>query len=65
MVIHSERGGVFLYILIGIVLFAAVSYAVSRSINLGAGDTNMVQEEKARLEVTQILDFSRNLQGGV
>lgn len=62
---ECQRGSVFFYILIGIVLFAAVSYAVSRSINLGAGDTSMVQEEKARLEVTQILDFSRNLQGGV
>ena len=58
---ECQRGSVFFYILIGIVLFAAVSYAVSQSINIGAGDTSMIQDEKARLEVTQILDFSCNL----
>lgn len=61
----AERGGVFLYIMIGIVLFAAVGLAISRSITIGAGDTAMIQTEKARLEVTQILDFARSLQAGV
>jgi len=59
MKMNNERGSVFFYILIGIALFAALSYAVTQSLRLttdskgvGIGGT-----EKNSLAVTDVMQF--------
>lgn len=47
----SQHGGIFTYILIGIVLFAALGYAISQN-NI---KTDFVSDEKARLIATELI----------
>ena len=51
---QKERGSVLFYILIGVVLFAALSYTVSGMMR--GGDATMITEERSRLLAGEILD---------
>src|SRR5262249_36573959 len=52
---NSQNGNVLFYILIAVVLLAALSYAVALS---GRGNFNAVTEEKAKLLATQIIEYA-------
>lgn len=52
---HGERGSVLIYIFIAIVVFAALSFAVSRGNREGVAT---VDRERADLAATQILDYT-------
>jgi hypothetical protein len=54
----SENGNIFFYIFLGIVLFAALGYAVSRS----SISAKSVSEEKARLYASELVDFAQKMQ---
>lgn len=54
---HAEKGNIFFFIFIGVVLFAALSFAVSNMMK--SGDPTRVAEEKARLYAGEILDLGR------
>jgi len=54
---QQERGSVLFYILIGVVLFAALSYTVSGMMR--GGNTDMIGEEQAKLYASEILDYAR------
>jgi hypothetical protein len=58
---RSESGSVIFYILIAIVLFAALSFAVSQSMR---GGSNM-DAERLRLSVTEILQYADSLKQAV
>lgn len=51
----AERGNVFFYIMVAIVLFAALSYAVSQS---NRGSVAAMSEEQARLAATEVLEYA-------
>jgi hypothetical protein len=51
----SEKGSVLIYIFIAIVLFAALSFAVSRGNREGVAT---IDRERADLQATQILDYT-------
>lgn len=53
-----ESGNVFWYIMVAIVLFAALSYAVSQS---SRGSISAMTQEQARLAATEILDYASTL----
>ncbi|MCD8562902.1 MAG: hypothetical protein LRY54_02370 [Alphaproteobacteria bacterium] len=55
---HSESGNVLLYILISVVLLAALSYAVTRSISSGGDQMN---SERARMAATEILGYANSV----
>lgn len=61
---RSQRGSALFIILIAVVLFAALSYAVSQMLSSGAG-TGTVTDEKARLQASEILDYTRSLRQAV
>ena len=52
---NGERGSVLIYIFIAIVVFAALSFAVSRGNREGVAT---VDRERADLQATQILDYT-------
>lgn len=52
---HSEKGSVLIYIFIAIVVFAALSFAVSRGNREGVAT---IDRERADLQATQILDYT-------
>jgi hypothetical protein len=58
----QENGNVFFYILIAIVLFAALSYAVSR--NRG-GNTNIYTQEQAKLAAQEIIEHGNTVANAV
>lgn len=60
---NSEAGNVFLFILIGVVLFAAISFTMSRGFR--SEGTSKMSEQRAGLVATQLLDFSQKLVRGV
>ncbi len=62
---ESQRGSAIIFILIGIVLFAALSYTVMQSFQVGTGTTDRASEDTARLNAGNILDFARAVQLGV
>lgn len=51
----GESGNIFFYIFLGVILFGALSYAVSQS---GRGSVESIAREQARLRATEIIDFS-------
>lgn len=51
----AESGNVFFYIMVAIVLFAALSYAVSQS---NRGSVSAMSEEQAKLAATEILEYA-------
>mgnify|MGYP001627748138 FL=1 len=54
---ESERGNVLFYILIAVVLFAALSYTVGNMMR--GGNAEMIAEENASLYAGEILDYGR------
>lgn len=60
---HSEAGNVFLFILIGIVLFATISFVMSRGFR--SEGTSGISARQADLMATRIIDYSSKLQSGV
>jgi hypothetical protein len=57
--INFEKGSALFLILIGVVLFAALSYSVAQMMR--GGNPMMITEEKARLYADEILNYSRAL----
>lgn len=62
MVMNAQRGSVIIFILIGIVLFAALSYTIMQSFQVGTGPTDRASEDTSRLNAGNILDFARAVQ---
>ena len=59
---HPERGNILFYILIAIVAFAALSFAVSRS---GRESADVIDREKVDLAATEILDYATALRSNI
>lgn len=59
----SESGSALFYILIAVVLFAALSFTVSQ-INRGGGGSD-IQSERHTLQASEILQFARSMQTAV
>lgn len=57
----SEHGNIFFYIFLGIVLFAALGFAFSRT----TISTKSISDEKARLYATEIINFGNQVKDGV
>ncbi|MFN3700931.1 MAG: hypothetical protein ACK4VI_05325 [Alphaproteobacteria bacterium] len=60
---NSERGNVIFIILIAVVLFAALGFVVSNM--LREGTPNAINEDRARLLASEIMDYGRTLRQGV
>jgi hypothetical protein len=56
----TQRGSVIIWILIGVALFAGLSYAVSGMLRNDGGSTK-IAEEKAGLIASEILDYARSM----
>ena len=54
MIRQSERGSILVFILIGIALFAALSYAVTSGIRLSSGDMSLGGEEKMNIALSEL-----------
>lgn len=59
---HPERGNILFYILIAIVAFAALSFAISRG---GRESASTIDREKVDLAATEILDYATALRGNI
>jgi hypothetical protein len=59
----QESGNVFLFILIGIVLFAAITYVMSSS--MSSQGTSRLSARQADLAVSEVMDFTRKLERAV
>ena len=59
----KEAGNVFLFILLGIVLFAAVSYVMSRGFRTTG--TDQISDRRAELAATEIMDFSQRVERAI
>lgn len=59
---NTQSGSVFLYILIGISLFAALSYTVSRGSRTGTGT---LTNEQAKLAAQEIIDYGNTVVNAV
>jgi len=62
---NTQRGGVLILVLIGVAIFAALSYAVSQGLRLGEGTTENASRDKAMLDATSVLDFAHATQSAV
>ncbi len=51
---RSERGNALMYVLIGVVLFAALGYALSQS---SRGSTSALTEERTKLAASEIIEY--------
>lgn len=59
----GERGNVFIFILMGIVLFAALSFTISKGFR--SQTTNTVSERDAHLAASDIMDYAQSVAQGV
>lgn len=59
----GERGNVFLFILLGVVLFAALSYTMARGFR--SEGTSKISDRRAELAATEIMDFSQRVSRAV
>ena len=59
----SERGNVFLFILLGIVLFAALSFTMSRGMR--SEGTERIDDRRAALIAADVLTFTQRVERGV
>ncbi len=57
---QSERGNVFIFILLGLVLFAALSYTVSRGFR--SDTTSQMTERQAELTASEILTYAQQIE---
>lgn len=60
---ENERGSVLFYILIAVVLFAALSYTVGGMMR--GGDATMITEERSKLLAGEILDYARSIRQAI
>ncbi len=56
---RTENGSVFFYILLAVVLFAALAFTVSRS--LRGSNTNALSERQAEIAANEIMDYSAQI----
>lgn len=59
----NESGNVLFYILIAVVLFAALNFVVGNMMR--GGDTEVIGEEQAKLYAADILDYARSVKQAV
>lgn len=59
----SERGNVFIFILLGLVLFAALSYTVARGFR--SDTTSQMTERQAELTAAEILAYAQGLERAI
>lgn len=59
---HAERGNVLFYILIAIVLLAALSFAVANSMR---GNVTQLSSEQARLVATEMIEYANIISSAV
>lgn len=59
----SERGNVFIFILLGIALFAALAFTISRSMR--SETTSTMSDRRMELVISDIMDQAQRLQRGV
>jgi len=59
---ETEGGGIFLYILVGCVLFAMLLYTYSRN---SGGSTSIASKGKAKTQAVEVLSFARAVNGQV
>lgn len=59
---NSQSGNVFFYILMAIVLFAALSYAVSQG---NRGNTSMLTDQQAKLVAQEVIEYAQTVAGAV
>ncbi|MCC6597794.1 MAG: hypothetical protein IT559_03300 [Alphaproteobacteria bacterium] len=59
---NAQSGNVLFYILIAVVLLAALSFAVSHS---GRGNIQQVSAERARLQAAELLEYANDMAAGV
>lgn len=60
---YSEAGNVFIFILLGIVLFAALSFSMSRGFRTQGSSS--LSDRKADLQATDIIDYGNRLERSV
>jgi hypothetical protein len=60
---NSERGNVFLFVLLGLILFAALAFVVSRGMR--SETTTGISQRQAELAAVDILDYAQRLQRAV
>jgi hypothetical protein len=61
---HHERGNVFLFIMLGIVLFAALTFTVSKSFQNQTTTSNLSKKE-AMLAASDIMSYAQSVERGV
>ena len=59
----NEAGNAFLFILLGVVLFASLSFVMSRG--FGTEGTSRISDRRAELAASDILSFSRTMENAV
>lgn len=59
---HKQSGSVFFYILLAIILFAALSYAISSN---RSGSTNILTDEQAKLSAQEIIEYGNTVASAV
>lgn len=57
---NAERGNVFLFILLGVILFAALAFAISRGFR--SDTTTAISQRKAELMATDIMSYAQRLE---
>lgn len=60
---HNEKGNVFFFILLGVVLFAALSYMIAKGMR--SQTSNMLTERQLELAVSEILGYAQNIEESV
>lgn len=60
--INSQSGSALIYIFIGIALFSALIFIISRGSNQ---NTSQLTEQKGKISAVSIIDYSRSLEGAV
>lgn len=65
-ILSSEKGSALFFILIAVVLFAALSYAVSNMMRGGmSGGSTSISQEKTNIYAGEVLDYGRTIRQAV
>jgi len=62
-VLRNEKGNVFFFILLGVILFAALSYMTAKG--LSSQTSNMLTERQIELAVSEILGYAQNIEESI
>ncbi|HNQ92066.1 MAG TPA: hypothetical protein PKI93_03940 [Alphaproteobacteria bacterium] len=62
---YSEHGSALILVLIITMIFAALSYAVTQGLRVSEGTSNAVNQDKAQLEATSVLNFVQSVRSAV